>query len=135
MARANSPLESVLSNLPEQPNAPVAEKLAAKASTAMMEAEQQTRALHQQLTTEETVPVTMAPLYRPYFGDIMTVGLNGLNIYLPVDGRTYRVPKSYAPIIQGRRRKVDDFITRRQRMSNVQSNFERYAGELNLIPR
>lgn len=129
MAKAN--LDSVLSELPDQP----VQVRAATASTKLVEAEQQTRALHKQLTSEDLVPVSMAPLYRPYFGEVMTVGLNGLNIYLPIDGRTYKIPKSYAPIVQERRRRVDDFITRRQRMSNVQSNFETYAGELKLIPR
>ena len=124
-------LESVLNNLPDQPQ----QSIAANASTAMVEAERQTAALYKQLTTEAQVPVSLAPLYRPYFGDIMTVGLNGLNIYLPVDGRTYQVPASYAPIVQERRRRVDDMIARRQRMADVQSNFERYAGEIKLVPR
>lgn len=89
----------------------------------------------QKLKSEAKKPVTLAPMYQPYFGEVMTVGLNGLNIYVPVNGRTYQVPESYAMIIQERRRRVDAHILRTNRLANVQSNFERTAGELVLIPR
>lgn len=87
------------------------------------------------LRKEEKVSVSMAPMYRPYFGDVMTVSINGLSVYLPLDGRSYKMPKSYAMVIQGRRRMVDDHITRTARLADIQSNVERSAGELELIPR
>ena len=87
------------------------------------------------LKKEDKVSVSMAPMYRPYFGDVMTVSINGLSVYLPLDGRSYKMPKSYAMVIQGRRRMVDDHITRTARLADIQSNVERSAGELELIPR
>lgn len=87
------------------------------------------------LKKEDKVSVSMAPMYRPYFGDVMTVSINGLSVYLPLDGRSYKMPKAYAMVIQGRRRMVDDHITRTARLADIQSNVERSAGELELIPR
>jgi hypothetical protein len=88
-----------------------------------------------ELKRSKTKEVSMAPMYAPWFGNIMAVGLNGLTIYLPLDGRTYKVPIQYAQIIQGRRRAVDDFVMRTKQMSNVQSNREDYAGQLVLLPK
>ena len=87
------------------------------------------------LKKEDKVSVSMAPMYRPYFGDVMTVSINGLSVYLPLDGRSYKMPKSYAMVIQDRKRMVDDHITRTARLADIQSNVERSAGELELIPR
>lgn len=88
-----------------------------------------------ELKEQDQVTLSMAPMYRPYFGDVMTVSLNGLSIYFPLDGRGYKIPKAYAQIIQERRRRVDEHIMRTQRLANVTQNFERSAGELELIPR
>lgn len=87
------------------------------------------------LKKSDTVGVALAPMYRPYFGDIMTVSLSGLSIYFPVDGRTYQIPKPYAAMIHERRRRVDDMLTRTGRMANIQGNRESYAGEITLIPK
>lgn len=87
------------------------------------------------LKKEKQVLVTMSPQYQSYFGEVMTVGLNGINIYFPVDGRSYKVPYSYAMIIQQRRRMVDDQLMRRSKLADVTRNREDYAGGLELIPR
>lgn len=107
----------------------------AKSNKSVAQAQQLTQENAKALRAERQVPVTMAPMYQPYFGDVMTVTLNGLSIYVPVNGRTYNIPKSYAMIVQERRRRVDAHVMRTQRLSDVQSNFERTAGELTLIPR
>lgn len=128
-------LEQVLEGLSEdQPKTQRMEQ-AAQASVEMAEAERQTRELHHYLKNEEKVSVMLAPMYQPYFGEVMPVYLNGLPIFVPVDGRSYSVPKSYACIIHGRRRGVDDMLMKTRRMSNVQQNAETFMGELQLIPR
>jgi len=87
------------------------------------------------LKKQRLVPIAMAPMYRPYFGNTMTISLNNLSIYLPLDGKTYHIPEAYARIAQGRRRRVDEHVMRIARLADVKSNFEREAGELALIPR
>ena len=114
------------------PTLPSPAKLAAAASNAMAKVESDTQQLHARLRAEPKVSISLAPMYRPYFGNVMAVGLGCIPIYVPVDGRQYSVPKSYACIIQDRRRRVDDYIMRKNRMGNVTDNFERYAGELKL---
>ena len=108
---------------------------AAKASIEMMEAEKQSKEFMTEIRGEELVSLNLAPLYQPYFGEIMSVYLNGFPIFFPVNGKTYQVPKSYAAVIQERRRRVDDMIAKRRQMADVSKNFESYAGELKLLPR
>ena len=134
---AKNALDTVLSAASEEiTKAPKdVQKAVTKSNRAVAEAQKMVLENAQQLKAEKKRPVTLAPMYQAYFGETMTVTLNGLSIYVPVNGRTYQVPKSYAQIIQERRRRVDEHILRAQRLSNVQSNFERTAGELVLIPR
>lgn len=117
------------------PQAPMttAQSISLAAADAMKNAEKDTFKLHQTLIAEERVKVQLAPMYRPYFGKIMAVGLGGIYIYFPVDGRSYPVPKSFAAIIHARRRAVDAHIMRKNRLADVQNNFESYAGELKLV--
>lgn len=134
---AKNALDSVLSAASEEiAKAPKEVQSAiALSNRKVAEAQKLLQVNAQRLKVEKKSPVTLAPMYQAYFGEVMTVTLNGLSIYVPVNGRTYQVPKSYAQIIQERRRRVDEHVMRAQRLSNVQSNFERTAGELVLIPR
>lgn len=132
---ARSAIDKVLDNAPESSPQVKTQTAIAKSNQAYDKAQKKTLENYSELLAEEKVEVTLAPMYQPYFGEIMTVGLNGLNIYVPVDGRSHKVPKSYAGIIHGRRRMVDDQISRRNRLSNVSANRESYAGELTLVPR
>lgn len=113
----------------------VAPEIAREASLKMAENERKTAELYQQFKKEDTVSVMLAPMYQPYFGEVMTVTINTLSIFVPVNGRSFQIPKSYACIVHERRRRVDDHLMMTQRMADVQSNFERQAGELVLIPR
>ncbi len=84
------------------------------------------------LRKQKKVAVQISPMYRPYFGRVMTVGLCGANIYVPVNNSKHKIPKDMAAIVNERIARVDAFITRTNRMSNVQANHESYAGEINL---
>lgn len=81
------------------------------------------------------VEVTISPMYRPHFGNQMPVVLNGIPIYVPCDGKAYKIPKQYAAIVRGRIRKVDDQLKRSKRLGNVANNIEAYAGQKDLIGR
>jgi len=82
---------------------------------------------------QEKVEIRIAPQYRAHFGKIMPVVLNGIPIYIPIDGKSYKIPKSYAMEVQSRIRKVDDQFTRQERLANIRTNSERYIGERDLI--
>jgi len=133
---SKSPLDQILSDMPETQAAPIeVQKAITRSNQAVAKAQKLVQENAAQLRAEEKVSISLAPMYRPYFGDVMSVFLNGLPIYLPIDGRSYQIPKSYAMIVQERRRRVDEHVMRSQRLADVQSNFERSAGELVLIPR
>ena len=79
---------------------------------------------------EELVAVTLAPTYRHPFGKVMPVRLNGYTIYVPCNGKTYKIPKSYAAIVHARRRAYDEQELRHEGMAQIQNNFEQYPGQL-----
>lgn len=103
---------------------------AVKASAALEVVKDVSQLNYEELTAEPKVPVTLAPQYRPYFGNNMPVRLNEIVIFVPVDGRTYPIPESFARIVHERRRKVDAFLMRTNRLADVQQNGESYVGEL-----
>jgi hypothetical protein len=78
---------------------------------------------------QDKVEVTVSPMYAPYFGNNQPVELNGCKIYVPSDGKGYKIPKSFAAEVRSRIRKVDDQLLRAKRLSNTSSNIESYVGE------
>lgn len=93
------------------------------------------RVLAERYKKEKKVDVTISPMYRPYFGNNMPVQLNGIAIYVPIDGQTYKVPESFAAIIKERISMIDEQERAREAMSNVQANIEKYAGEKGLLTK
>lgn len=93
------------------------------------------RALADRYKKEKKVEVTISPMYRPYFGNNMPVQLNGIAIYVPINGQSYKVPESFAAVIKERITMIDEQIRAREAMSNVQANFEKYAGEKDLLTK
>jgi PHP family Zn ribbon phosphoesterase len=69
--------------------------------------------------SEDKVVVKISPMYKPYFGKMMLVKLNGIPIYIPCDNQRYEVPASYAGEVEARIRRVDDYIQKGKRMSKV----------------
>lgn len=90
------------------------------------------KALVSEYTKQERVPITLAPMYAVYFGNVMTVALNGISIRVKVDGSTQRVPRSYANEIDRRRMAIDQQLRRQHRMSNISKNAEQNPGDLPL---
>ena len=82
---------------------------------------------------EEKVPIHISPMYRPHFGNVMTMTINGITIAVPVDGTSHNVPKTFAEHIMARITKVDSIIKKTETMANVSGNFERNPGELKLF--
>ena len=74
-------------------------------------------------------------MYRPYFGNNMPIIINGVAIYVPLDGQLYEIPESFAAVFLDRISRVDEQIRVRKQMASVSENSESYAGEKSLIRR
>ena len=96
-------------------------------------AERGRRSLGEKFRNEEKVSVTIPPLYKPYFGKVMTISINGISCAIPVDGKTYKVPKSFAEEARVRMFRQNEMLEKQQRLSDVQNNFETSPGELALF--
>lgn len=84
---------------------------------------------------EKKIPVQGSPMYRPYFGNNMPIILNGIAIYVPLDGQQYEIPESFAAIFFDRISRIDEQINMRKRMAAISDNIESYAGERDLIQK
>ena len=84
---------------------------------------------------EKKVAVQGSPMYRPYFGNNMPIIINGVAIYVPLDGQQYEIPESFAAVFLDRISRVDEQIRVRKQMASVSENSESYAGEKSLIRR
>lgn len=84
---------------------------------------------------EKKVAVQGSPMYRPYFGNNMPIILNGIAVYVPLDGQQYEIPESFAAIFFDRISRIDEQINMRKQMSAISDNIEAYAGERNLIQK
>lgn len=96
-------------------------------------AEESRRRLGEQFRKEDKVPVSISPLYKPYFGKVMTVSINGISVAVPVDGKTYKVPRSFAEEVEIRKFRQDELMEKAKKLSDVQNNFESSPGELALF--
>ena len=84
---------------------------------------------------EKKVAVQGSPMYRPYFGNNMPIIINGVAIYVPLDGQQYEIPESFSAVFLDRISRVDEQIRVRKQMASVSENSESYAGEKSLIRR
>jgi hypothetical protein len=82
---------------------------------------------------EEKVAVHISPMYRPHFGNVLILTINGITIGVPVDGNAYKVPKTFAEHVSARVAKIDAIIKKTNKMADVKSNFESSPGELELF--
>ena len=83
------------------------------------------------LSKEKKVQVTGSPFYRPYFGNNMPIKINGIGIYVPLDGQPHNIPQSFANIFYERIARVDANIQSAGIMNN--NIEESYAGENTLL--
>jgi len=85
------------------------------------------------LKAEKLCEVTVSPLYAPEFSRNQPVSINGVRINVPTDGKVYKVPESFAMIINERKRAADEKFKRLNKMADVTNNKERNPGELKLF--
>lgn len=104
-----------------------------ESDVAVRTAEQERKFLARQFKKQDTVPVTVSPLYQPYFGKVMTVTINGTSIAIPCNGKTYKIPATFAEEVKVRIFKQDQLLMKKRRMGKVTDNFEASPGELQLF--
>lgn len=97
--------------------------------------ENKKRTLREQYLAQKKVVVQGSPMYAPYFGQNMPISLNGIAVYVPLNGQQYEIPESFAAIFQERISRIDEQIRIRKAMSEVQSNIEPYAGAKDFITK
>lgn len=99
------------------------------------ELEQRRKEIGNAYKRENKVSVTGSPMYKPYFGNNMPISINGILIHVPLDGRPWKIPESFAEVFLSRIRSVDEDILMKKNLSNVSENVESYVGERDLINR
>ena len=89
------------------------------------------RELAEVYKSEDKETIHTSPFYKPYFGNNMCISINGIPIYIPLDGKVYTIPKTYAGLYYERIQRVDNQIERNGIMSgNIE---ESTAGEIQLL--
>lgn len=110
-----------------------AAQVMSEANHALLKAEGRRKALTKVYKEEDKIPMYLSPMYRPHFGNVMAVSINGLSIYFPVNGQTYMIPETYADEIVRRRMAVDNILVKQTKMANIPANNENAPGELKLF--
>ena len=83
---------------------------------------------------EKKVVTYLSPMYRPYFGNVMTVTIIGVSIRFPVDGSKQEIPATFADEIERRRRNIDNIEKKQKRMAAVRENEDKGSiGSLSLF--
>ena len=85
---------------------------------------------------EPKVTVSVSPQYAAEFSRNMRVTINGISIFIPVDGRDYQVPQSFADEIKRRMHKVNQKLNRFKRNGNTNNEVlfeEKSIGEVKLV--
>ena len=100
---------------------------------AVAEGEKERKQFAKSMREQETVSISISPLYRPYFGRTMAVTINGASVYIPCDGKTYKVPKMFADEIKVRISNQDELFAKKRKLSDIASNFESSPGELRIF--
>jgi hypothetical protein len=104
-----------------------------KANTELVTAEARRKQLLKTYREEPKVPMYLSPMYRPYFGNVMTVSMNGISIFFKVDGSIQQVPQTFADEITARRMAIDAILNKQHRMADIANNVEKTPGELALF--
>lgn len=105
----------------------------AASNKAVAEGERARKQFAKSLKEQEYVPVQISPLYQPYFGKVHTVTINGASVAVPVDGKTYMIPETFAEEVAIRIYNQDQLIQKKNRLSDVTNNVESSPGELHIF--
>ena len=82
---------------------------------------------------EKKYKVKGAPAYQAHFGSVMSIILNGVLVTVPLDGRSYEIPESFAQVFNSRIRQIDNMALQQSALADVTNNIESMPGEKDLI--
>ena len=82
---------------------------------------------------EKKYKVKGAPAYQAHFGSVMSIIINGVLIAVPLDGRSYEIPESFAQVFNSRIRQIDNMALQQSALADVTNNIESMPGEKDLI--
>ena len=82
---------------------------------------------------EKKYKVKGAPAYQAHFGSVMSIIINGVLITVPLDGRSYEIPESFAQVFNSRIRQIDNMALQQSALADVANNIESMPGEKDLI--
>ena len=82
---------------------------------------------------EKKYKVKGAPAYQAHFGSVMSIIINGVLITVPLDGRSYEIPESFAQVFNSRIRQIDNMALQQSALADVANNIENMPGEKDLI--
>ena len=82
---------------------------------------------------EKKYKVKGAPAYQAHFGSVMSIIINGVLIAVPLDGRSYEIPESFAQVFNSRIRQIDNMALQQSALADVANNIESMPGEKDLI--
>lgn len=82
---------------------------------------------------EKKYKVKGAPAYQAHFGSVMSIVINGVLIAVPLDGRSYEIPESFAQVFNSRIRQIDNMALQQSALADVANNIESMPGEKDLI--
>ena len=82
---------------------------------------------------EKKYKVKGAPAYQAHFGNVMSIVINGVLITVPLDGRSYEIPESFAQVFNSRIRQIDNMALQQSALADVTNNVESMPGEKDLI--
>ena len=83
---------------------------------------QQQKSLVAEYRNEEQVPIRISPSYAKYFGNTMTVSINGICVTVTCDGRTQTIPKTFATEVLRRMQGADEQERRLNAMGHSRNN-------------
>ena len=82
---------------------------------------------------EKKYKVKGAPAYQAHFGSVMSIVINGVLIAVPLDGRSYEIPESFAQVFNSRIRQIDNMALQQSALADVANNIESMPGEKDLL--
>ena len=82
---------------------------------------------------EKKYKVKGAPAYQAHFGSVMSIIINGVLVTVPLDGRSYEIPESFAQVFNSRIRQIDNMDLQQSALADVTNNVESMPGEKDLI--
>jgi hypothetical protein len=92
--------------------------------------EQARRELVKKFMAEPLITVTVSPFYAKYLGKTVMISIQGISVYVPANGRPYKVPAKHAAELFASIEAIDIREMKVERMSQVQNNIETSVGGL-----